>query len=155
MRHAKSHSSLTCLLPDRSRDVDPSAGLLWLLAVCTAVAAALWAGSDFAFEAKYTRSTFDDEVHLRPSSRPWLSTAPAHESTETMHARLKQAICPCNVAGGKAQKAGFQMCWRPQSQVRGVIAMSAVRHGCHEGLNCSADDCREQPGRLLEWRCRS
>lgn len=46
----------------RSREVDPSAAVLWLLAVSTAVAAALWAGSDFAFEAKYTRSTFDDEV---------------------------------------------------------------------------------------------
>ena len=44
--------------------MDPSAAVLWLLAVSTAVAAALWAGSDFAFEAKCIRSTFDDEVHL-------------------------------------------------------------------------------------------
>ena len=48
----------------RSMDVDPSAAVLWLLAVSTAVAAGLWAGSDFAFEAKCIRSTFDDEVHL-------------------------------------------------------------------------------------------
>ena len=53
------------LLMYRSRDVDPSAAVLWFLAVTTAVAAALWAGSDFAFEAKCIRSSFDDEVHLR------------------------------------------------------------------------------------------
>ena len=44
--------------------MDPSAAVLWLLAVSTAVAAALWAGSDFAFEAKCIRSTPDDEEVL-------------------------------------------------------------------------------------------
>ena len=59
----------------RSMDVDPSAAVLWLLAVSTAVAAALWAGSDSAFEAKCIRSTFDDEVHL-PSLYPHAVHAP-------------------------------------------------------------------------------
>ncbi len=76
----------------RSRNVDPSAGVLWLLAVCTAVAAALWAGSDFAFEAKYMKATLDDEVQVRAVPGPPPNRAPTPESTGILHTRQSRPV---------------------------------------------------------------
>ena len=70
----------------RSRELDPSAAVLWLLAVSTAIAAALWAGSDFAFEAKLARSTYDNEVQSnRQASGARPSRGPALENTGALH----------------------------------------------------------------------
>ena len=71
----------------RSRELDPSAAVLWLLAVSTAVAAALWAGGDFAFEAKLARSSYDDEVQSnRQASGARPSRGPALENTGALNA---------------------------------------------------------------------
>ena len=70
----------------RSRELDPSAAVLWLLAVSTAIAAALWAGSDFGFEAKLARSNYDDEVQSnRQASGARPSRGPALEDTGALH----------------------------------------------------------------------
>ena len=42
--------------------MDPSAALLWLMAVATVVVASLWAGSDFMQEVKSAGRVADDEV---------------------------------------------------------------------------------------------
>lgn len=70
----------------RSRELDPSAAVLWLLAVSTAIAAALWAGSDFTFEAKLARSNYDGEVQSnRQASGTRPSRGPALENTGALH----------------------------------------------------------------------
>ena len=68
--------------------------MLWLLAVSTAVAAALWAGSDFVFEAKYMKCTCDDEVQSRVVPGPQVNRAPTHESTGTLHTRQSRPFPP-------------------------------------------------------------
>ncbi len=50
------------LVACRNRNLDPSAALLWLMAVATVVVASLWAGSDFMQEVKSAGRVADDEV---------------------------------------------------------------------------------------------
>lgn len=46
----------------RNRSLDPSAAVLWAMAVATVVGAALWAGSDFRQEVKSAGRGTEDEV---------------------------------------------------------------------------------------------
>lgn len=46
----------------RNVSLDPSAAILWVMAVATVVGAAVWAGSDFMQEVKCTGRDADDEV---------------------------------------------------------------------------------------------
>ena len=58
-------------LPGRCGAVDPSAAVVWLIAVATAVAAALWAGADAVAEARHAvRGLAEEEVRAQGSSYP-------------------------------------------------------------------------------------
>ena len=80
--------------------------MLWLLAVCTAVAAALWAGSDFAFEAKYMKAALDDEVQSRAVPGPQPNRAPTPDSTGILHTRQSRPLGPLT---GQEVKSSLQI----------------------------------------------
>ena len=139
----------------RSRSVDPSAAVLWLLAVSTAVAAALWAGSDFTFEARYTRSTCDaDEVPPRAAPGPQACRGPTPDNSGTLHARQSRPFAP--IAGQEVQHA-----LNLQTIGATTLATAQSFHAdvCSEGFTCTGTTdgvitWRERRGRPLGWRCR-
>lgn len=106
--------------------MDPSAGVLWLLAVSTAVAAALWAGSDYAFEARQLKCSSDDEVQSSAGPGPQPNRAPIPESTGILHTRQSAPFAP--LAGPEVK--GSLKIHELQQQKTNIYDGGATDHQC-------------------------
>lgn len=148
-------SDLHLFILRRSRGLDPSAAVLWLLAVSTAIAAALWAGSDFAFEAKLVRSTYDNEVHSnRQASGARPSPGPALENTGALHAGQRKpfAFSKHEVQSRPLALQGFYTSSHPP--LNSSRSNSSWKKATAAEVSVSTFSCRDSPGRPLGWRCR-
>ncbi len=63
--HVQVNVNAVALGACRNVSLDPSAAILWVMAVATVVGAALWAGSDFMQEVKCAGRGADDEVNAQ------------------------------------------------------------------------------------------